>query len=186
MKKLYNEFFYIPKDGKIREKVILTRMALSVLVIVVCLAAMGLSAYAYFSHDIASASNIIQSANFGIKVSIENESDSTDTVVVREVNSTTQLANLRAGNTYTVTIEKLGEATGFCIISVKNCEIAEYFTQQMGDDSITFTVTLTSDADVNFSANWGTSIYYSDYIQHGTNEEFFIIDEETVEFKIKP
>ena len=51
MKKLYNEFFYVPKYGKVKEKVMLMRTALTVVIMVVCLFAMSLTAYAYFSHN---------------------------------------------------------------------------------------------------------------------------------------
>ena len=64
MKKLYNEFFYIPKYGKVKEKVMLMRTALTVVIMVVCLFAMSFTAYAYFSHNVTSGSNIIKAAYF--------------------------------------------------------------------------------------------------------------------------
>ena len=55
MRKIYEEFFHVPKHGKIRENVILSRITLAVFIIVACLAAMSISAYAYFSHNVTSA-----------------------------------------------------------------------------------------------------------------------------------
>lgn len=186
MNKLYNEFFRITKDEKIRDKVILTRLTFSVCVIVICLFAMSISAYAYFSHSFTTAPSVISSANFGINVSIENLDDDTDTVEVRQVSAMTRSADLRAGCTYSITIERTGTSSGYCTVSAENCEISKYFTEQIGDNPITFTVTLTSDATVDFSANWGTSIYYLDYVEDGTNEEFFIINGEIAEFRFNP
>ena len=71
MRKFYNEFFYIPKHGKIREKVMLTRIAMTVTIVIMCLAAMSITAYAYFSYNITSASNKIQAANFETNVNIQ-------------------------------------------------------------------------------------------------------------------
>ena len=43
-RKLYKDFFYVPKYGKVREKVMIVQVAMSVSIIVMCLAAMSLSA----------------------------------------------------------------------------------------------------------------------------------------------
>jgi hypothetical protein len=59
VKEIFDELFYIPKHQKIREKTMLTRVAVSITIIVICLAAMGISAYAFFSHSIASNSAIL-------------------------------------------------------------------------------------------------------------------------------
>ena len=184
MRKFYTEFFLIPKNGKISDKVMLTRLTFSVCVIVVCLFAMSISAYAYFSHSFTSAPNTIASANFAINVSVENLDDDTDTVEVIQTSAMTHSADLKAGRTYRITIEKNGEASGFCTVSAKNCKIPKYFTEQMDSDSITFTLTLTSDATVEFSANWGTSIYYLDYVEDGTDTPLYIRDGETVNLQL--
>lgn len=68
MKKIYKELFFIPKDGKIRERVFIVRMALSVTVILLSLAAMSFTAYAYFTHTTTVSVATIQSANWDITV----------------------------------------------------------------------------------------------------------------------
>ena len=72
MKSFYDEYFRIPKegDGKITDKVMLVKVAQIVVTMIVCLIAMSLSAYAYFSHNVTSGVNIIQSADFGLNVSV--------------------------------------------------------------------------------------------------------------------
>ena len=82
MKKLYEEFFAIPTDGKIPEKVMLTRAVLTVAVILVCLSAMGITAYAYFSHSLISGQNTIKAAGFGVDITIQNIDPTQDPVTV--------------------------------------------------------------------------------------------------------
>ena len=192
MRKLYNEFFYVPKygKGKVREKVMLARTALTVVIMVVCLAAMGITAYAYFAYNVTSASNIIKAANFETKVSIQISDSNNEPVPVEQLNSKTQVATLSAGKEYSVTIEKAGTAqTGFCVISAEGCDVEKYHTQQIGKDvksntegtnSITFTLTVTDTTDVTFYSHWGTSTYYADYEDKGDNDVLYIIDGETV------
>lgn len=64
MKKIYENLFRIPEDGKIREKVMNARIALAVVVISVCLFSMGITAYAFFSCTVTSGISIIKSARF--------------------------------------------------------------------------------------------------------------------------
>lgn len=68
MRKFYRDFFYIPKYGKVQEKVMLTRVTMTVAIVIMCLAAMGFTAYAYFSCDVTSGFNTIQAANFASKI----------------------------------------------------------------------------------------------------------------------
>lgn len=70
MKKIYEEFLKIPKNEKIREKVLMTRISLSIVIMVLCLGAMGITAYAYFSCNITSAVTTIQSARYELNVTV--------------------------------------------------------------------------------------------------------------------
>lgn len=70
MKKFYNEFLRIPKTEKIRDKVMMTRISLSVAIMILCLGAMGITAYAYFSCNITSAVTTIRSAGYDLDVDV--------------------------------------------------------------------------------------------------------------------
>ncbi len=70
MKKIYEEFLKIPKSEKICEKVMMTRISLSIAIMVLCLGAMGITAYAYFSCNITSAVTTIQSARYELNVTV--------------------------------------------------------------------------------------------------------------------
>ncbi len=178
MRKLYNEFFYIPKHGKIREKVMLTRVAMTVLIMVVCLAAMSITAYAYFSHNVTSAFNTIQAANFEANVSIVITDSNSNPVIVTK-DGKVQTANLDAGE-YTVLLTKGTSTakTGFCIITIDD---TEYYTQQIGVDvergltdgsaSVEFTLKVSSVTKIEILSHWGTSTYYG-YKDEGRPEIF--------------
>ncbi len=165
MKELYNEFFYIPKHGKVKEKVMLVRTAITVIIMIVCLAVMSITAYAYFSYNVTSGSNIIKAANFEANAAIYRTDSNHKTLTVTSPGRI-QTANLTAG-TYAVELTK-GESsaqTGFCIITIDG---ADYYTSQIGVDaekglseaSIKFTLKVSSDTKLEIRSHWGTSAYY--------------------------
>ena len=175
MKEIFDELFYIPKHQKIREKTMLTRVAVSITIIVICLAAMGISAYAFFSHSIASNSNIIKTAKFEADVSINViENDSSTLVDVKKENSISYTADLKANKTYKVVLSKGQNSTattGFCVVSATNCKDI-FHSQQIGEDAsaekgytdkVEFQLKVTADTTVTFLSHWGTSSYYDDY-----------------------
>ncbi len=63
-----------------REKELLLRMTGTIVTIVLCLAAMGFSAFAYFSHSISSGINVIQAAHFDVVVTLVDVRDVTERV----------------------------------------------------------------------------------------------------------
>ncbi len=202
MKKFYYKYFYIPKHGKIKDNVMLIRTAVTAVMMVICLAVMSFTAYAYFSHNVTSASNRIQSANFDAKVSISIIEKTTknsveeapqNSVEVKKVKSTCT-AELKAGKTYDVTIS-YGESTastGFCVITAQNC-LETYHTQQLWKtpnpsegklSSITFSLKVSKDTTVEILSHWGTSSYLDAY-QNGTiDPKLYIRDEVPVEITV--
>ena len=97
MKKLYEEYFKVSEDGKVREKVMITRVVVTVTVMVICLIAMGVSAYAYFSSDILSASNVIKAANYEINVTVQSTMDNSTQILVEKLDKRTYMATLDPG-----------------------------------------------------------------------------------------
>lgn len=191
MRKLYNEFFYIPKYGKIREKVMLARVAMTVVIMVVCLAAMSITAYAYFSHNVTSGSNTIKAASFYTDVTVQITAE--DGTVVETITTNTSdhkshCAELLANKTYTITVkhnDRSTAQTGFVIVTAEGCE-TRYHTQQLGRDgngntyTITFKLTPGANTIVTFRSHWGTSSFYSDFKEIGENDERYIIDGEEI------
>ena len=203
MKKFYNEYFRVTEHEKIRDKVMLMRVVITVVIIIACLAGMTFTAYAYFSQNVTSTSNRIKSANFTVDTTINVTENGTDTLVdVKKIDSVTYSADLKAGKTYKVTLaygENSTATTGFCIITAENCS-KEYHSQQLGADklqengktpSITFNLTVSKDTTVTFTACWGTSVYYADYAENyenypenGDQNELYITKNETVNLNI--
>ncbi len=190
MRELYEEYFSVPKEGKIREKVMLTRAAVTVAVILFCLAAMSFSAFAYFSHGVVSGISVIKAARFEADVSVTATEESVEQPTVAVVDSKTVTAQLKAGVKYTFSItagENSTAKTGFCVLSAENCA-ATYFTQQIGIDAalpdkqtneITFTLTVSSDTTVTIYSHWGTSAYY-DAFRKGRDDELYITSGEKI------
>lgn len=180
MRKLYSEFFYIPKHGKIREKVMLTRVVMTITVMVMCLVAMSITAYAYFSYNVTFGSNIIKAANFEANVSITITDSRSNPITVTK-DGKIQTATLDAG-LYTVLLTKdkgtSTATTGFCIITIGD---TDYFTQQIGNDvergltdgsaSVEFTLKVSSATKLEILSHWGTSKYYG-YNDEGRPEIF--------------
>lgn len=189
MKKLYEEFFQIPEDGKIRDKVMVVRVAMIVCVMITCLIAMSISAYAYFSHTVASEKNTIKAAKFEPTFTIK---DASGTPVQHEQQGE-HVYKLAENMTYEITIqkgEKTTASTGFCVVEVVGASGTKtYHTQQLGADqkaaeqkteSITFTLTVTEDSVLTISSNWGTSSYYNDYAEATDPNDVYIRDSESV------
>lgn len=190
MKELFNEYFFVDDNGKVKEKVMLTRITVSIVLIIACLAAMTVSAYAFFTSNVTSTDNVIKLGNFEADVKIAYTDGEGKTALVDTVESEKRSRNafLYADIDYTVTISANEEATaqtGFCVITA-NCNKNIYHTQQIGVDgdktteSIVFTLRLSKDSIVNFYSHWGTSSYYDAYKNNLENEELYIVDGDTV------
>lgn len=189
MRELYNKFFHIPKYGRICDRVIRTRLTLTFTVIIMCLAAMSITAYSYFSYNITSNSNIIKAAYFEAMASIQITGENGKTVDINPITSShqTHKIELEAG-TYTVVVaptENSTAKTGFVVITADGCN-ETYHTQQLGIDekaldrktpSVKFKLTITDKTYVYFLAHWGTSSRYDAY----QNDEFYITQDGQIE-----
>ncbi len=188
MRKRYNDFFYIPKHGKIREKVILTRIVTTITIVIMCLAAMSFTAYAYFSYNITSACNVIKAATFETNVNIQITDENGEAVEAITSNYKSHVATLKANTTYFVSLkptDKSTAKTGFVIVTADGCN-KSYHTQQLGVDGdktrqkITFTLVLGADTKVTFLAHWGTSSYYG----YNSDSDQYIKQGETVQIPV--
>ena len=197
MRKLYNEFFYIPKHGKIRDKVMLTRIAMTITIMVICLAAMSLTAYAYFLHNVTSGSNTIKAASFYTDVTVQitdangNAVENSNITPITSDNRKFRIEGLEVGKWYQFTITKNEvrntAQTGFIIVSAEGCPVT-YHTQQLGVDksvpgeytpAIIFKLMITDATDVILESHWGTSSCYSEYqIGSVDDERYIILNEE--------
>ncbi len=193
MRKLFKELFYTPKHGKIREKTMTTRLITTITIMVMCLAAMSISAYAYFSYNVTSNSNIIKSANFYTDVTVQIKDANGNDIQVITSDYISHLAkDLKANETYFVTLnhtESSTAKTGFIIVTAKDCK-ERYHTQQLTKDEngksqpLTFKIIPSANTDVTFYSHWGTSSYYPCFKEIGLNDERYIIQNEEIKMTI--
>lgn len=164
----------------------LFRVIKTVFVMLLCLAAMSITAYAYFTYSVGTNSGTFQAAVFETEIAITDQLGTPVDVTADEHN---HIAVLESGNTYSVTLKHSAQSnakTGFVTIEAVGCDLT-YHTQQLGKDgdgnteTITFTLRLTQTAKVTFCANWGTSSYYAYtgednplYVHHGDDVEITV------------
>ena len=194
MRKLFNEFFYIPQHGKVREKVMLIRLASLITIVILCLAAMSITAYAYFSYNVTSGSNIIRSATFKTEVQVQiTDSNGKAVDTVKPITSdykSFKIEGLTVGETYTISVAPIKDEkaakTGFVVVTADNCPDT-YYTQQLGKDEkveggetnkLSFEIMITDSATVYLRAHWGTSSYYDEF--QNKAEELYITQDETI------
>lgn len=193
MGKLYRELFYVPKYGKVRDKVMLARMASTIAVIVVCLLGMSITAYAYFSANITSNSNIIMAATFDADVSVQITTDGgTETTDVVDIGGGKYTASLTGGTEYSVTLQHSSKSTaqtGFVILTAENCT-GRWHTCQIGrnDDgsslTVSFKLTPSADTVVTFETHWGTSSNYPEFNTVQDANDFYIQENEVISLTI--
>lgn len=163
MIKLCKNLFYEPKYGNVQDSMMLKRLFSTVTIVLVCLAAISFSAYAYFTYSITSAPNKIQTSSFSASIMIESEIE--NNVFTQGY---IQNCSLEPGK-YTVTISTDSgiTGTGFYTITVGS---TTYHTQQLGVDlntlgqkrtQISFMLEVHTTTDIVFDSHWGTSSHYS-------------------------
>lgn len=185
MKKLYKEFFEIPKEGPIRDKVMRASVMSIAAIVVACLVVMGTMAYAYYAaNDIVIVENRIVAKEYKLDIQIFCDGAP---VPVTENHFTAQ-----AGKIYEIQMAYVeGSAkTGFCHVAVGD---RVYHTVQIGADqaapdgrrdAMTFYLVPegTGSIQVTFEAQWGTSSRYDaqmpDYILPGDQVKLSLIDGE--------
>lgn len=181
MKEFYKEYFYVPKDGKVRDKVMVARAVVTVIAIVACLVALGLTPYAYYSYNVYTNSNVIKAANFEAVVTVKDSNGHTVDPTVKKDNTETH--ELAAG-TYTFEIkgsDSSSAKTGFCILNVGG---DKYHTQQIDKNKqISFTLEVQTPIELKVIYHWGTSSYYG-YDDAASNPSY-IANNETVKLPKK-
>ena len=160
----------------------LTRVTMTVAIVIMCLAAMGFTAYAYFSCDVTSGFNTIQAANFASKI-VQITDKNGQTVEVKKTNNA-YTAELKANEEYSIVLEHADSSTaktGFVVITADNFS-NKYHTQQIGRDStgksetLTFQLVPSADTTVTFRSHWGTSSMYPEFVETGKRSNLYIVN----------
>ncbi len=178
MKKLYMEYFKISDDARITDKAMLGRVIVTVAVMLVCVIAMSITAFAYFTSDASSSVTPIQTAAFDVGVSVDN-------------NSVDVLNGLGEGSyNITLTVKDTSTAkTGYCVVTIGG---KEYITEQFirsegGYNTVTFALHLAKNSSTNdgttpiaIQTNWGTSSVYADAMANNAPSNY-IVDQAVID-----
>ena len=168
MIRLCKNLFYKPKYGSDADSIMLKRLFSTVTVVLVCLAAISLSAYAFFSCSVTSGSNTIQTSSFSTTVTIK-ASDGT-IITQGKLQSHTFTPDKYS---VTITRDSGANGTGFCMIHIGE---KTYYTQQLGRDitapnqerpAVSFTLDVKTSTKVAFKSCWGTNSYYDTVVESG-------------------
>ncbi|MBP3632977.1 MAG: hypothetical protein J6J43_00190 [Oscillospiraceae bacterium] len=178
MKAFFYDHFHIPKQGKIGEKVLLSHVALTAVLIIVYLLAISGSAYAFFTST-TRVHNTLKAAHFDAEIYIVDEYGN-------EIDTELQpdgvlLARLEVPGAYELTMTPDGTAeTGFVTMQMEG---VDYTTAQLGismeaaggyRDGVTFTIQAYEPVPVAFLPHWGTSAAYADYIADGYADHYLV------------
>ena len=163
MIRLCKNLFYKPKYGSDADSIMLKHLFSTVTIVLVCLAAISLSAYAFFSYSVTSGTNTIQSSSFSTTVTIQGS----DEAVITQGDIQRYRFKVPGAYTVTITADSGTTGTGYCIVTVND---TPYYTQQLGKDlnapggernEISFVLEVQTSATVNFASRWGTTSYYN-------------------------
>lgn len=140
---------HIPKKERITEAVLFRTLAVSAASILLCLAGLTGTTWAWFTLEIRSGPNTIQCADYSARASVTDASS-------QEL----PLDSPLAPGTYTVTLTLNGPAgkPGCCLLTVKTGqETTVWYTDSMTtSSSVTFSLSLSQSAEIVACASWGT------------------------------
>lgn len=139
-------------NKQVKAETNLTKILLpSVLSILLCMTLLCGMTWAWFASTQSTPAATIQAATYRIDVVAETKNGGT--VLTAGQNGKYSLV---AGVAYTVTLTASGNASkGYCKVTLPDNTVLR--TAQIApENSLTFTLTLTSDGNVSFSPEWGT------------------------------
>lgn len=181
MKRFFKEFFHIPKNGRVTEKAMLTRIILSVTMILTCMAAMSITAYAYFTCSVFSGVTKMQAAVWTIAVTAEADVAENSGVYAMDNSAGTE------ERVYQFKVAKDPTATaslGYAKIDIKtdvdNYGAQQtYYTQPIGKFLVGGNMTEDLDRDVKIKVPAGKVAYVQFTAELGSCAKQPVIEEST-------
>ena len=154
------KMFYRSKRAKSVKKELLKRFVFTFIGTVLCIVAMTLTSFAYFSCNYTSASYELKAAYFDAQISVKNENGD----IVQPIPVTAEATHyfFDSAGEYIVTLVK-GNSTakkGFCVVTVQG---EKYHTQQLDDncDSICFVLDVLSVGEMSVESYIGEASCYT-------------------------
>lgn len=177
MKAFYYEFFHIPQQGKIRDKVLMARVVAASVLIILCMLFMSLSAYAFYAVGLTTHSTI-KTANFAAQLEIVDSAG-----VHLECEHSGGIYHMELmPDSYMVYLSYDGDAeTGFCVIRLNGQEYhtRQFFEQNRSSDELVLMLELYETSELIVVPHWGTSSCYEEFYENG-NTEYYLIGAETL------
>lgn len=151
-KRLYREFFYVPKYEKMTDKVFKGRIGLSVLTMIVCCVLFCATTFAWFNGLQNTAISPIVAAEYSLSVEVNGQTLDTNEYTCPLATEDRHVFTITASGTAT---------TGYCQITVDGHVFTTVSIPK--GTSITLTIVASQDKKITFSAHWGA---YSDEGTH--------------------
>ena len=153
--------------NKLTDKAFSRFLITSVIGILVCIACLCSSTYAWFAESIPSSNNTIASADSCLlTVTLE------DDTVILDSSAEAFTADLVAGVEYKVTLTlQKDSASGYCLIKAGGVTYRTNYLARHSNDTpstLTFTLRLTEDKTLSFIPHWGISAQTPDVRDGGT------------------
>ena len=154
--------FFDISDEKITEKAFLQGVVISILSIVLCIVGLCSMTYAWFTTDLSSSENIIESSSFSLDIYVTDENGQT---IILSVNPNGTFTHLFDPGEYNVVLKITDDTTA----SKGYCDITVDFTQKeqtspismdksIGVHPFEFTIVIHGDSEViTFEPKWGIS-----------------------------
>ena len=150
-------------NKKITDKAFTRFVATSVVGILVCIACLCSSTFAWFTTTQDSSQNTITSGTFDHTVEVQIADEGGTVVLTPTADEKGVTCELQLGKSYTVKLTPTSDTTvkGYCVITIDG---TEYHTDTYGAVSegslkeLTFTLTMpagTGDVEVTFKPHWG-------------------------------
>ena len=163
---------FASNDDKLTEKAFSQSLIISVLSILLCIVVLCSLTYAWFSEDVSSNTNKLESGHFSLYISeIRREEDKIATAGENPVTADDSgIYTLRAAGTYIITLKLTDETTvkGYCVVTVNG---NEYRTEVIVNEQtkseaystenapFTFKITtMEADTTIKLESRWGVPV----------------------------
>ena len=158
MKKIFST-----KDKKLTDKTFSQSMLISIISILLCVVALCSVTYAWFTTNVSSGENVIESSRFALDITVYDENDATIDVIDNA--DETYRCTFESVGVYTVVLKMSDDTTaskGYCEITINSTEkkqttpISKDTT--IGVDPFTFKIEITeANTVIVFKPKWGMS-----------------------------
>lgn len=159
MKKLFRQFFYVPKHAAVPERVFLARTTLSIVSVLLCVVMLCATTLAWFSDTSASPVSPVVTATAFQTV---RTAEGSQLIADDETGISTYACRSYApGDRYTFVLTGEGNAeTGYCQVTVSDTDGENTYSTDLilPGEELTLTVQTAPGAIITFTPSWGAGV----------------------------